>query len=359
MRNGPRHLFLTAHASRVLCSIGAPALVGLSSLLAGCGSDKTVSPPPPPPNDTVYIEDDENFTSQSTLKISSVAVPPGEDVKLCWKDFTTDIQGHTVDPLKDINDVSFIRVLSNSADDVAKLLNDGTLSASKIDGDWDIQMPNGTSNPCVNLSDMTIAASGPSGTPLDPKTSFTTSSTVTYLVVFANGTAIGYGARTMVILQPDDTSTTGEVDATNTTATLTYSATFSDKHVSVNASEAQNIDWSHVTTGGAMQEINRNDVSSVLIGFYKDMQPAELQKNFLNLDQMTGTYPGAPSMSWQVDVPSGQSTSIVGAKGRNGEPAFQNFETTDTGTWLMGMFCNTCQNPAPVIVTLVDPQASQ
>jgi hypothetical protein len=359
MRNGFRHFF-TARTSRVLSSFGVPALVGLSALVAGCSSStKTSSPPVLDGGDTLKVTDVNNFSSKSTLTITSMKVPPGEDLKVCWKDLTKDIQGHTLDPAKDINDVSFIRVVSSDATAVAKLLNDGNLQANNIDGDWDVQYPTGKAdNQCVNLTDLTPAGTGSSGTPLDPKTNFTTDSKVTYLMVIANGTAIGFGARSMVILETDPSSTLAEVDVNNTTATLSYMATLAADHpVDATVGELPRVDWSGVTTGGAGQTVEKNDVSRVLVGFYQDMQPADLEKNFLNLDQKTGSYPGAPTKSWEVPVASGQSIDLAGAQGRNGEGAFTGFDSgTATGSWIMGMFCDLCQNPAPVIVTLVDPK---
>lgn len=357
MRNGFQHSF-AARTSRVLCSFVAPALVGSSALLAGCSDGATVSPPPLGDAPTIMVTKDNNFSSMSSLTIPPVSVPPGEDFKICWDKLTTDIQGHPVDAKKDINDVSFIRVVKSNPDDVAKLLNDGNLQASDIDGDWDLQMKDGTDNPCgPKLSDLTVAASGTTGAHIDPKTDFTTDATRTYLMVFANGTSIGFGARTMVIIKTDPTSTVDEVDATNSSASLSYTATLSTKHVAGSSTKAERVDWSGVTTGGAGQQIGRNDVSRVLIGFYEGMQPADLEKNFLNLQQPTGTATGAPSLSWEIDVAGGQSADLSQATGRAGEGTFAGFNSGGkTGSWIMGMFCDQCQNPAPVIVTLVDPQ---
>jgi len=359
MRNGFRHLF-TARTSRVLSSFGVPTLVGLGALVAGCSSNTpTKSTPPLDAGDTVKVADENNFSSTSSLKITSVPVPAGEDVQVCWDKLTTDIQGHTLDPAKDINDVSFIRVVSGDSTAVEKLLNDGNLQANNIDGDWDIQFKTGKAdNQCVKLSDLTQVATGDTGTHLDPKTNFTTDSKITYLMVIANGTAIGFGARSMVILTTDPSSTTSMVDVTNTTATLSYTATLAKDHpVEVTAGDLPRVDWSAVTTGGAGQAVEKNDVSSVLVGFYEGASPADLEKNFLNLDQKTGTYPGAPTKSWEVAVKSGQSIDLAAAQGRNNEGAFTGFDSGGaTGSWIMGMFCELCQNPAPVIVTLVDPK---
>jgi hypothetical protein len=52
-----------------------------------------------------------------------------------------------------------------------------------------------------------------------------------------------------------------------------------------------------------------------------------------------------------------QHAALGGAPGRANEMPFANFETNgDTGTWLLGMFCSGCQNPAPVIVTILEPK---
>lgn len=359
MRNGFRHSF-AARTSRVLTSLGAPALVGLSALIAGCGSNDNTGNAPPPltSGPTATVTAANNFSSTSTLTIPPVSVPPGADLNVCWSTLTTDIQGHTVDPKKDINDVSFIHVVSSSAQDTANLLNDGALDPkTNINGDWEKQFPTGTDDTCVHLSDLVTVPEGPSAPPLDPKNDFKTDNTVTDLMVFASGTAIGYGARTMVILQPDPSATTTDVTIDNSTATLAYSGTFGTP-LPIAKDGSERVDWSGVAKGGAGQTIGRHDVDSILIGFYKDMQPSDLQTHFLNLAQPDNTDPGSPTLSWELAVdPGTQNVSLVGAKGRGTESAFASFDSQgDTGTWLMGMFCSNCQNPAPVIVTLLDPQ---
>ncbi len=360
MRNGFR-LTVTARTSRVLSSFGAPALLGLSTLAAGCGDNgKTSQPNPVDAVAPVQLTQDNNFSSMSTLTIPPVAAPPGDNLKVCWDQLNVDIQGHALDPKKDINDVSFVQVKRSSPADVAKLLNDGTLDAKNdVKGDWEKQFEMGNDSACVQLSDLVTVPETASSTAMDPKTAFVTDNTVTYLMLFSTGIQIGYGARMMTILQTDTGATSDNIDVKNTSASLSYTATFGPKPLAVPAGAVPRVDWSQVTKGGAGQTVGTNDVSRVLIGFYANMQPADLQKNFLNLQQPDGTDVGSPTMSWEVSVQSGQSADLSLATGRSdSSKKFTGFTPPDgqTGSWIMGMFCDACQNPAPVIVTLVDPQ---
>jgi hypothetical protein len=125
--------------------------------------------------------------------------------------------------------------------------------------------------------------------------------------------------------------------------------------VKVEAEGPWPIDWSAITTDNHGNKLDKNAVDRLLIGFFADKKPEDLEAGFLDLDQKTPELGGA-NQSWEVSVSKGSLASLEGAKGRNGEPAFSGFETDEDGTWIVGAFCGLCQNPAPVFVTILDPQ---
>ncbi len=349
MRNGFRHL-LVARSTRVLSSMIAPALIG--ALLPACGGGNTAGTPTGPGDDAVKLTPYENFSSSSKLVIPPVMVAAEDDLTIDWSALSKDIQLHAVSPTDDINDVSLIRVKSSSPTDVAQWLNLGELDTNKVDLDFEFK--NTSKVTSAKLSQFTQLG-GATPVALDPAKDFKTDSGITYLMVLATGTQIGFGARMMTILAPDDSSHTDGVMVTNTSATLSYTATFHDS-VPVAADTAPVIDWSGVTENGAGQEIGPHDVDSILLGFYKNKSVTDLQTGFLNLQEKTEAT-GGPTLSWHLEPKNTQRADLAGAMGRAQEAPFANFETgSDTGTWLLGMFCSGCQNPAPVIVTILEPK---
>lgn len=352
MRHVPPQFF----APRALRVLSAPALVALASLLAGCSSGGD-SPPAPTGSGgggtVVKLAQSNNYTFTSSLTPPpGTPVAAGEDLQVCWTDVTKDIQGHPVNAAKDINDVSLIRVISNSETEVADWLNKGELGSSQVDTDFEYRT-DGTAT-CAKLSDF-VTVGGT--TKLDPTKDFKPESGITYLLVFAHGTKIGFGALTVMFVKPDANSNVSSVNAQADSSTMLdfHADLHSGTPLTVPKDEAPRLDWTAVTKNGQGQDIAINAVDSVLIGFYEGKMVSDLETGFLNLEQDTPAM-GGPSQSWEVPVGSGSIVSLSKATGRAGEGPFTGFSATGTGTWLVGMFCSSCQNPAPVIVSILDPQ---
>jgi hypothetical protein len=351
-----RHVFpgsFTSRASSAFRPFAAPALVALAACLTGCGDDGAATNPPPPPPDAITITEEHNYlTTASELDVEVVTVGAEQNLRICWTDITTDIQGHAVDPVKDINDVSFIRVLRSDPADVAELLNTGTLLQDDVDGAWEV-LPTGGET-CADLDEFRDISGD---TPIDPEESFQIDDDYTYLLVFATGTKIGFGARTMLILEPKADSLVTAVNALEDSSDrLTFEVELASREkLEMPAEGPWQIDWSAIKTDNHGNTLDKNAVDRLLIGFFAGKDPSDLEEGFLDLEQETPAL-GGPDQSWEVSVAKGSLASLAGATGRNGEPAFDGFETDEEGTWIVGAFCGLCQNPAPVIVTILDPQ---
>lgn len=350
----------SVRASRALTSFVAPALVA-SAFLVGCGDGNGTSDGTggsgagggsSSGGNTVKLTQANNFTAMSTLTISSATAPAGQDFSICWDQLTTDIQGHTVTPATDINQVTFVPALGTT-DQVEGWLNTGQLGNSKISGGGAyIFTPTGSSN-CAMLSQFhTVVDETVKYKPSD----FKAQDGISYLVVFNTGTQLGAGARTMLFLTPSTSETNGTIKATNTSTTLAYHADLHDLvKPTFDATKPPIMDWNAVTQDGQGVSIDKNSVTRILVGFYKGKVVSDLEAGFLNLDQKTEAA-GGPTVSWELKISKGQTANLAAAVGRNGEAALTSFAMTDQGTWLFGGFCEGCQNPAPVIVTILDPK---
>jgi hypothetical protein len=346
----------SARASRALTSFVAPALVA-SAFLVGCGDGNGTNDGTGGSGagggssaDTLMLTQANNFTADSHLTIPPITAAAGADVQICWDGVTKDIQGHAL-TTADINDVSFIP-LKATQDQVSEWLNTGTLDPNKISGSSYEVLPTGSTT-CAKLSEF---APPTGGAKLDPGSVFKIQDGVTYLVVFAKGTQLGFGARTMLFLVPSSSDNTQAVKAQADSSTmLSYKAdlhSLTPAHPS--ATKLPYVDWSGVTKNGQGLDIGKSDISSILIGFYKGKSVTDLETGFLNLQEKTEAA-GGPTQSWQIPISTGHEANLANAPGRNGEAPLASFAMTD-GTWLMGMFCSGCQNPAPEIVTILVPQ---
>jgi hypothetical protein len=336
-----------------LRSFAAPALVALAACVTGCSGDDAAPPPDPTPNELTKITVAHNYiTTESELVVDTFDVAAEDDIEIDWSGVSVDIQGHAVDPVKDINDVSFIRVKRADSADVSELLNAGNLTKDDVDGDWEVLPTGGKTK--AKLSEFKSISDDSA---LDPEEFFQIDPDLTYLIVFATGTKIGFGARTMLYLEPSTDSLETKVSAlADSSSKLTFDVDLTTpKKLEMAAEGPWEIDWSAITTDNHGNELVKNAIDRVLIGFYAGKDVADLEAGFLDLDQKTVAL-GGPDRSWEIAVEKGTTAKLANAVPRGNEGAFTDFKTDEEGKWIIGAFCSLCQNPAPVVVTILDPQ---
>jgi hypothetical protein len=353
MRTALRHS-ATPRVARLLRHFVAPTLVVGAALTVGCGGDGTPAPAVTPKSVAVPLSQENNYTFKSTLKIPAVKTAPEEDLSITWDKATKDIEGHTFDPTKDIDSVAFIPVNSSSQDTVSGWLNAGTFGMGMVafSGNAFQFVTKGATK--ASLTD--FLSVGDSVPPVLSQV-YVVDPTVTYLMVFQTGIQLGIGARTMMFLVPTDGNKVTDVSPNDDSSTLLqdFKADLTTQ-VPLPIAADEVLDWSNVPKDGQGNDIAAGSIDSMLLGFYADRTAKDLQTGFLNLDQPTAA-DGGPDMSWEVPVPSGDTARLTDGKGRNGEPDFTSFDTgSKTGTWLMAAFCSSCQNPAPLIVTVLEPK---
>jgi hypothetical protein len=304
--------------------------------------------------DRIEITESNNYiTTESALVVDTFEVAAEDDIEVCWDEISVDIQGHAVNPAEDINMVSFVRVKSGDEAEVAELLNTGELGDEHLNGNWEFK-PKAGDEPCANLSQFVNLGDQ---SLLDPEQYFQVDADTTYLLIFASGSKPGFGARTMIFIEPTAGAAETTVSApADTSGNLTFEVDLSSPDtLEMPAEGPWKIDWTAIETDNHGNDLIKNAIDRVLLGFYEGKDVADLEAGFLDLDQKTAAL-GGPTQSWELKVPKGTTAILDDAPGRNGEAAFSSFETDKDGTWLIGAFCGECRNPAPVIVTILDPQ---
>jgi hypothetical protein len=144
----------------------------------------------------------------------------------------------------------------------------------------------------------------------------------------------------------DATSTTTVVPITNDSMALQYSANLHDLTTTMvpAGTPELTLDWSEMMTNGFGRAFARGDVTTAIVGHYAET-PAELEKKFLDLDKIA-------LATYQVVIPSGFVADFKGLKDKNGA-AFPGID--GTGTWMVGLVCGNCRNPAPLYMTILKP----
>jgi hypothetical protein len=303
------------------------------SALAGCGGSGGGGP--------VLLHDENNYTASGTLSIPTVETAPAVDLDVCWTNVTDDIQCHPVAPMADIDTMSLLRLLHLSEDQVEQRLSSGELAQSEVDGYLDYH-PAKTST-CAKLSQLSFF-----GTVIKVEEEYVESTNQTYLMLFAKGMRPGTGARTMTFIKPTAGSTNTRVDAPKGCGLLDFSADLSSlTKVKMPAAAPWMVDWRDLMHDGQGNAVVAEAIDSVLIGYYESMTVAEIQADIFDLELNA-------TALWDVQLTGGRTADLSKAVERGTGAPFAGFSRSTTGVWLLALLCSTCQNPAPVLLTVLD-----
>ena len=325
----PRHL----QSRAIHCAV-------LALVVGGCGSGTSSSGGSAQAN--VFFKDANNYSSTSSLTLPTIATPSGTDFSICWDQVMKDLQCHSVTPSTDINSVTVLEVSNPDAGAIESLLANGSITP-EVHAPY--QYLTSSSSSCAKLSQFSFAGSN-----INVSTDYVPDSTMTWMVLFATGTVAGQGSRTMAFLNPNSSSSATMIEAPDGCGILDFSANLTNlTKLSIPTKGPWVIDWSGVTKDSAGNEAVLPKLDSLLLGYYPGMQPSDLQSQFLNIQQLANPL-------YQMSFNGAQTTSadLADAKDSKGN-AFAGF-TSNSGTWAVGLLCSSCQNPAPVALTILNPQ---
>lgn len=309
-------------------------LAGALSAFAGCGGSSEAGP--------VLLRDANNYTSTGTLEIPTVETTPAVDLDICWTNVTTDFQCHPVAPMADIETMSLLRLLHLNEDQVEQRLETGELTMSEVNGYVEYRTPK--TSTCAKLSQLSFF-----GTAIKVQEAYVETVDQTYLLLFAKGMRPGVGARTMTFIKPTPGSTNTRVDAPNGCGLLDFTADLSSlTKVKMPAAAPWVVDWRNLTVNGQGNAFIPEAIDSVLIGYYEGMTVAQIQDDIFDLELNATTL-------WDVQLSGGKTADLSTAVERGTGAPFSGFARSSTGVWLLALLCSTCQNPAPVLLTVLEP----
>jgi hypothetical protein len=317
-------------------------LLPLFASLACGGSSETEGGPSPT---SIVLSDTNNYSLQSSLAIPTVETASGTDLDICWTNVVSDLQCHALAPQADLDTVGLLRFLGLGEDEVEAKLTSGQLSMSEVAGYLAYETDH--TSTCAKLSSLSFF-----GTPIQILEQYRESPDYTYMLLFAEGTTPGVGARAMTFVKPTAGSTNTRVDAPSGCGLLDVTADLSSaERVSLPAEGPWVVDWRNVTRDGQGNEIVFESIDGVLLGFYAGMTVPDLEAGILDLELM------ATSL-WEVRLTGGRTADLASARARGENIPFPGFARDEAGVWAMGLMCSTCQNPAPVVLSILEPSAA-
>lgn len=309
-----------------------------SLLIASCASDGGDSggATAVPPTDLV-LEDHHNYQFTGTLEVPETLTTALVDFAVDWSALSLDMQCHPTDPVADIDNLALLVFPYLTTTEVEAGLSGSNLLQADLGG-YTSHLPADATD--ARLTDFTFF-----GTDVDIETLYAEGSG-TWLLLLATGTRIGLGTRMLSFVTPVAAETNTQVDVTDGCAVLNFDADLQSLvPVPVRAGGPWNLDWSGLTVDGQGNPMALGNIDGLMLGHYPDHTAAELEADFVDIELLADAV-------WELPLASG-STADLSLATADGVP-FSGF--TSGGTWVLGLRCSTCSNPAPLFLTVLDPR---
>lgn len=293
--------------------------------------------------ETIALADENNYGSTSNLTIPTIETAAAVDLDICWTNVVEDIQCHELDPVADLDQVSLLRLLNLTEDEVEAHIEADDLPQAAVDGYLSVETDHESS--CTKLSAMTFF-----GTEVDVTEEYVETDTNTYMLLLAEGTTPGVGARNMVFLKPTADSDVTRVDVGSGCGVLEFTADLSSAAtVPVTSRGPYVLDWSGMSKDSQGKTIIFQNIDRVVLGFYAGMSVEHIETNIFDLELMA-------TWLYEIDLDGGRTADLSLAIERDSGEAFDGFERDEDGVWLVGLICSECRNPAPLVLSVLEPQ---
>jgi len=288
-----------------------------------------------------------NYQFSSTITLTPVLVKPDTELTFDWSAVTKDFLGHDMDPAKDVDSANLVLWALNEQDLQTKLNAD---ALRQLDAVVPATSPTKNTATSVSLFDFQSAAGEPltqdqilpymNATKYPPEAN-------TYTFIVATGSLISGGKSRMIqALKLDPTSTNTAVKLSNASTKLDYTVDFhSLTPTSVPAGEAKlTVDWADILTNAMGNPFLPTQITEVRVAHYTQTQ-SELEAHFLDLELIDED-------TWRDQEVAGTNVDL--SKLTN--DAGQSFPgVSSSGTWVLGLVCGACRNPAPWYLTVLKP----
>jgi hypothetical protein len=332
-------------SSRLALAIGALSF-SLMATAAGCHSGSGAQPTMCfGPNIVANEANDYAFSSAITL--APVKAAQMSNLAFDWSGLTRDFEGHALDPTKDLS-LAIVMFWSLPLADFEKALNADALFPSDLILSPPLSLELTPGMTSAHLYDFTINT-----TPVTPEminqyfdVTMYPPANNSFIVGVQSGIDLGRQIRMLQSFSLDGSSSATNVALENDSTQLSYHANLHDLTITgvPGGTPALTLDWTQMTTNGLGRDFTEGYVTSAVVGHYTQT-PAQLESQFLDLDRIA-------IATYRADLASGSVLDFTTLKDANGAE-FPGVD--DDGTWLVGLFCGNCRNPAPWYMTILKP----
>jgi hypothetical protein len=315
-------------------------LLGLLAAACGGGDGKD---PAVAAADSIKITNANQYTSTSALEIPVVDTA-ATDLSISWSTLDKDLLCHDVALPSGIRNLTLLRFQETRAE-VAKRLAGDPISASEL---YDVYYGHKTQGKSTSamLSDFATLTGSKK---LDVGDAYVEGD-ITYLLIALSSESLGVGARSMTFLNPTADSLVADVAIERGCGILSFQAELQEP-LSVPQAGPWPIDWSGLEVDGQGHPTSFAGVDQLLVGFYPDRDVQSIEEKIFDIEQDA-------TPLYELALTGATSADLADAHERgNATRKFPGFEQDSDGTWLFALTCSTCQNPQPIVLTVLEPTA--
>jgi hypothetical protein len=302
--------------------------------------------PQPTVSGGIVITNGSNYKATLTPNIPRVQTADKADLNICWDGIKGDFLCRSVDAAKDINSVNFLQITGLTADNVVQYLKEEKDFSTKVSLSRSFQVGATSASMCAKLSSFPSAK---------PEQDYYAASNKTYMLLFATGTKLGVGAKSMMFIEPSAQETRTDIAAPDGCGIVTFTADITSiTPVPAPRNGPFVVDWSQVTTNGLGNHFQPADIDVLQLGFYQGETPATLQQRFVDLDRIATTFYELDLYKTTPSTKDGATSADLAAATSDNVGPFVGFDRTD-GVWVLALRCSECQLPAPTVVAILTP----
>lgn len=318
--------------------------------LVACGEPEASSPNQPS-GQQVEILDVHNYTSHTDLTIPTVMTQAGVDLQVCWDKVTVDVRDRTITPA-DVNYVLFLRDSLSHAE-IEPQLELGNFDSAQADVYYSlyaVKFPAETATThCLPMSALRQSGAD-TGAPWDPAVENTEMATGTYLLTLNQGNYIGAGALSLMYITPVASGGVTQIDfpANSNANVLNFTAAFSATPLAIPSAGPWTVSWAGITKDS--QGITPPGVNKLQLAFFQDKTADVVGQDILHLERNA-------TQLWEKTLGGAKFTTLGEAVERTTQMPFSatGFNNGLTGTWVLALSSTRSQNPAPVVMTVLQP----
>jgi hypothetical protein len=314
----------------------------LCLIAAGCGGSD--AQPTMCFGASVVAHEQNNYAFTSTITLAPVTVAPMSNLTFDWSGLTRDFLGHPLAAAADL-DTALMMIWAMPLAEFQTKLNADQLYTADLVVSPPLNLPI-TGATSGRLYDFLVngTAQAPEAFNIYFDAALYTPANSTFVVGVQAGNELGRDIRMLQAFELNAGSSVTQVALTDTSTKLTYAANLRSLTMTgvPGGTPALTLDWSQMTTNALGAEFQQGYVTSAVVGHYTQT-PAELEAKFLDLDRLAAA-------TYRADIPSGSVLDFTTLRDEHGG-AFPGID--DSGTWLVGLICGNCRNPAPWYLTIL------